>query len=105
MRFLNGCNKVVIELCVEQFWSEIILVRSFDYDFRQNFTPFSSITFIYSRHKIYDVFMLQKFVAYGKMFYSRATFPKNFLLLSLKAVYQCLFSFASIFVLHNAGLG
>ena len=27
-RFQNGCNKVVIELCVVQFWSEIILVIS-----------------------------------------------------------------------------
>ena len=26
--FLNGCNKVVIELRVVQFWSEIILVIS-----------------------------------------------------------------------------
>ena len=96
---------MVIELCVAQFWSEIILVRSFDYDFRPNFTPLSSITFIYWRHKIYDVFMLQNVVAYGKLFYFRATFPKNFLLLSLKTVYQRLFSFASIFALHKAGLG
>ena len=28
MRFQNGCNKVVIELRVVQFWSEIILVIS-----------------------------------------------------------------------------
>ena len=27
-RFQNGCNKVVIEPCVMQFWSEIILVIS-----------------------------------------------------------------------------
>ena len=26
MQFQNGCNKVVIELRVVQFWSEIILV-------------------------------------------------------------------------------
>ena len=26
--FQNGCNKVVFELCVVQFWSEIILVIS-----------------------------------------------------------------------------
>ena len=40
MRFQNGCNKVVIELCFVQFWSEIILVisnrnlaaRSFDFE-------------------------------------------------------------------------
>ena len=40
MRFQNGSNKVVIELRVVQFWSEIILVisnrtraaRSFDYE-------------------------------------------------------------------------
>ena len=51
---------MVIELCVVQFWSEIILVisnqtpaaRSFDisnhaYDFRPNCTPLSSITIIY----------------------------------------------------------
>ena len=57
MRFQNGSNKVVIELQVMQFWSEIILVisnqthaaRSFDfenhaYDFRPNYTPLSSIT-------------------------------------------------------------
>ena len=28
VRFQNGCNKVVIELCVVQFWSEIICVIS-----------------------------------------------------------------------------
>ena len=41
MRFQNESNKVVIELRVEQFWSEIILVtsnrtragRSFDFEF------------------------------------------------------------------------
>ena len=27
-QFQNGCNNVVIELCVMQFWSEIILVSS-----------------------------------------------------------------------------
>ena len=27
-RFQNGCNRVVIEPCVVQFWSEIILVIS-----------------------------------------------------------------------------
>ena len=40
MRFQNGSNKVVIELWVIQFWSEIILVisnqtraaRSFDFE-------------------------------------------------------------------------
>ena len=40
MRFQNGSNKVVIELWVVQFWSEIILVtsnrtrdaHSFDYE-------------------------------------------------------------------------
>ena len=40
MRFKNGSNKVVIELRVMQFWSEIILVisnrtrvvRSFDFE-------------------------------------------------------------------------
>ena len=39
-RFQNGCNKVVIEPCVVQFWFEIILVisnqtraaRSFDFE-------------------------------------------------------------------------
>ena len=39
-RFQNGCNKVVIEPCAVQFWSEIILVisnrtravRSFDFE-------------------------------------------------------------------------
>ena len=38
--FQNRCNKAVIELCVVQFWSEIILVisnqtraaRSFDFE-------------------------------------------------------------------------
>ena len=42
MRFKNGSNKVVIELRVVQFWSEIILVisngtraaRSFDFEIR-----------------------------------------------------------------------
>jgi len=28
VRFENGCNKVAIELCVVQFWSEVILVIS-----------------------------------------------------------------------------
>jgi len=28
VRFQNGSNKVAIELCVVQFWSEIILVIS-----------------------------------------------------------------------------
>ena len=28
LRFQNGCNKVVIEFHVVQFWSEIILVIS-----------------------------------------------------------------------------
>ena len=27
-QFRNGCNKVVVEPCVMQFWSEIILVIS-----------------------------------------------------------------------------
>ena len=61
MRFQNGCNKVVIELHVVQFLSEIILVisnrtraaPSFDSEiltqrFRPNCTPLSSITIIYS---------------------------------------------------------
>ena len=30
--FQNGCNKVVIEPCAVQFWSEIILVISFDFE-------------------------------------------------------------------------
>ena len=50
MRFKNGSNKVVIELWVMQFWSEIILVfsnRTRAYDFRPNYTPLSSITIIY----------------------------------------------------------
>ena len=32
MQFQNGCNKVAIELRVVQFWSEIILVISFDFE-------------------------------------------------------------------------
>jgi len=32
VRFQNGSNKVAIELCVVQFWSEIILVIS-NHDF------------------------------------------------------------------------
>ena len=41
MRFQNGCNKVVIEFRVMEFWSEIILIvisnrtraaRSFDFE-------------------------------------------------------------------------
>ena len=45
--FQNGCNKVVIEPRVVQFWSEIILVISNSaYDFSQNCTPLSSITII-----------------------------------------------------------
>ena len=63
--FKTGCNKVVIELRVVQFWSEIILVisnqtraaRSFDiwnhaYDFRPNCTPLSSITIMNSPKKM-----------------------------------------------------
>ena len=59
MRFQNGFNKVVIELLVVQFWSEIntcdfksnsrcALVRFWNhaYDFRPNCTPLSSITII-----------------------------------------------------------
>ena len=47
-RFQNGCNKVVIEPRVVQFWSEIILVISnHAYDFSPNSTPLSSITIIY----------------------------------------------------------
>ena len=57
--FQNGCNKVVIELCIVQFWSESIIVisnRTFAtrfsiwkswYDFRPNCTPLSSITILY----------------------------------------------------------
>ena len=47
---------MVIQLCVVQFWSEIILVisnqtraaRLFDFHFRPNCTPLSSITIIYN---------------------------------------------------------
>ena len=51
LRFQNGCNKVVIELRVAQFWSylwfQIELARwNHTYDFRSNCTPFSSITII-----------------------------------------------------------
>ena len=59
LQFYNGFNKVVIKLCVMQFWSGIILVisnrtnaeRSSDfkkdaYDFKPNCTPFSSIIII-----------------------------------------------------------
>ena len=63
--FQNGCNKVVIEPRVVQFWSEIILalvcarLRSFAlvwfwnhaYDFSPNCTPLSSITIIYRAMK------------------------------------------------------
>ena len=54
--FQNECNKVVIEPCVVQFWSEIILVisnwthaaRSFDLKSREWFQPkFHSTRFIY----------------------------------------------------------
>ena len=47
-------------------------------------------------------FHLANFVADGKLFYSRSTLPKNFLLLFLKTVYQYILSFASISVLHKA---
>ena len=44
MLFQNGSNKVVIELGVVQFWSEIKLVISnHTYDFRPNCTPLSSV--------------------------------------------------------------
>ena len=57
VRFQNGCNKVVIELRVVQFWnhtcdfksnSRCALVRFWNhaYDFRPNCTPLSSITII-----------------------------------------------------------
>ena len=46
-RFQNGCNKVVIEPRVVQFWSEIILVISnHAYDFCPNCIPLSSISII-----------------------------------------------------------
>ena len=60
MRFQNGSNKVVIELRVVQFWSEIILVISnrtraarHAYDFSPNCTPLSAITIIYPAFKEY----------------------------------------------------
>ena len=47
MGFQNGSNKVVIELRVVQFSSEIILVVSNHvYDLRPNCTPLSAITII-----------------------------------------------------------
>ena len=70
--FQNGCNKVVIEPCAVQFWSEIILVisnrtramRSVDfwnhtYDFNPNCTPLSSIAIIY--HIIASMEKLSKY--------------------------------------------
>ena len=30
LRFQNGCNEVVTEICVMQFWSEILLVTTND---------------------------------------------------------------------------
>ena len=49
-------------------------------------------------------FYVANFVAdYVFFFNSRSTLPKNFLLLFLKTVYQYLFTFASMFVLHKAG--
>ena len=48
-------------------------------------------------------FHVVNFIADGKIFYSRSIFPENVLLLFLKRVYQYLFTFASIFVLHKAG--
>ena len=55
LRFQNGCNKVVIELRVVLFWSEISN-RAFwncGYDFRLNCTPLSSITII-NHPKFFD---------------------------------------------------
>ena len=52
-RFQNGCNKVVIETCVVQFWSEMIIVisnRNHVYDFSPNCTPLSSIPIINVLH-------------------------------------------------------
>ena len=50
-RFQSGCNKVIIEPRVVQFWSEIILVISnHAYDFSPNCTPLSSITIINYTH-------------------------------------------------------
>ena len=52
--FTTGCNKVVIEPRVVQFWSEIILVISnHAYDFSSNCTPLSSITIINLQY-LYD---------------------------------------------------
>ena len=49
-RFQNGCNKVVIEPRVVQFWSEVMLVISnHAYDLSPNCTLLSSITIIYHR--------------------------------------------------------
>ena len=54
VQFQNGCNKVVIELRVVQFWSEIILVisnrtraaRSFDFEITRMISD-QTITIIY----------------------------------------------------------
>ena len=55
-QFQNGCNKVVTEPCVVQFWSEIILVISNSaYDLSQNCTPLSSVTIINTQCGIWIV--------------------------------------------------
>ena len=57
LKFQNGCSKVVTELHLVKFWSQIILVTSNQtrashsfwnhaHHFRPNCTPLSSITFI-----------------------------------------------------------
>ena len=55
-QFQNGCNKVVTEPCVVQFWSEIILVISNSaYDLSQNCTPLSLVTIINTQCGIWIV--------------------------------------------------
>ena len=63
---------------------------------------FADGNFLYSRHEI-CCFHDANFVADGNFFIVDWHFRKNFLLLFLKTVYQYLFTFASVFVLHKAG--
>ena len=64
---------------------------------------FSLIVTFYIRGSKFMVFSCRKFVADGKIFYCRSTLPENVPVLFLKTVFQYLFTFASIFVLHKAG--
>ena len=69
-RFLIRNHKVVIELCVVQFWSDIILViENHAYDFRLNCTPLSSISSINQQHDSQATPQLYNFLHFSLSFF------------------------------------